>query len=151
MGRSELGHCRHRFFHQAAQLGAKGLVVHFGGQFSQRGFITPKADFLDVELIGDDVRQGADQVEDGVIAADHVQSGQRLAHLEVEIGAQLAGEAHDFLHLRHLVFERFIAGEAAGEGEVAEVDGFRHAGGTQVTVNFFGDERSERRGNLAQA
>ena len=124
-------------FHEAAELGAEGLVVGLGGEFRQRGFVAAEADFLDVELVGDDVRQRADEVEEGFVAADDVERGEGLADLEVEVGAELAGEADDFLDLGHLGLEGFVAGEAAGQREVAEVHGLGHARRAQVAVDLF--------------
>jgi hypothetical protein len=139
------------FFHLAAELGAEGFVVGLGGELGEGGFVAAEADFLDVEFVGDDVGEGPDEVEEGVVAADDMEGGEGLADLEVEVGAELAGEADDLLDLGHLGFEGFVAGEGAGEGVVAEVDGLGHVRRAQVAVDLLGEERGEGGGDLAQA
>jgi hypothetical protein len=62
-------------FHAGAELGAEGFVVGFGGEFGEGGFVAPEADFLDVEFVGDDVGEGAYEVEEGFVAADDVEGG----------------------------------------------------------------------------
>ena len=79
-----------------------------------------------------------------------MESGQRLTNLEVEVGAELAGETDHVLDAGHLGFEGGVAGQGAGEGIVTQVDRLGHLGGAQVAIDLFREERGERRGNLAE-
>ncbi len=145
---------RHSLFHQRPELGAELLEVGLGLDGGQLRGVGRKLDRANVELVGDQVFQCLDIGKQLFVVADHMHLGERLAVLELVLGAQRTAHFDGAHHEGHLSFEHLVALGVGGGREVAEMHRLgtpTRGARTEILVDGFGDEGREGRGDFGKA
>ena len=140
------GHGGRDHRHLLAEARSERAVVGLDLDLAELVGLRDEAQLAHVELVADDLGQPLDRLALGA-GGHHDRGVQRLAQLDLRLAACGQAEAHGLARDRHRVLERDVA--LAGDREVAQV----HArlGAVEVLIHLVGDERGERRQQLATA